>query len=134
VAAAAFGIVGLARGTRLARQGRVAAAVSLIGLTTVLISPISWPHHAIWVIPAIGVCVSSPTKLVRVVGWVSAGLLLLRLPLWGEYMPTPWIAFIVENAFVGVYIALFVAIQASGPQRRTEPRQETTREPTDKRQ
>jgi alpha-1,2-mannosyltransferase len=129
VSAAVFGVMGLVRGTQLARRGRIAAAVSLIGLTTVLVSPISWPHHAIWVIPAIGVCVSSSKTLVQAVGWASAVLLLLRLPLWGEYMPMPWIAFIVENAFVGIYIALFAALQTTGPQEATKPPQDSTTKP-----
>lgn len=128
-AAAVFGVLGLIRGVQLARHGRVAAGVSLIGMTTVLVSPISWPHHAIWVIPAIGVCVASPELLVRVIGWVSAGLLLLRLPLWGEYMPTDWSAFIVENAFVGIYIALFVAVQATGFQEPTGRPHDSAAEP-----
>lgn len=108
VAIAAGGLLGA---TRLARSGATLAAVALVGVTTVLISPISWPHHAIWTIPAIGACVSSTDRVVRVVGWASAVLLVLRFPLWGEYLITAdWLVAISENLHVVVYLALFLAL------------------------
>jgi alpha-1,2-mannosyltransferase len=38
---------------RLSRQDDLVAAVAVIGLGGVLISPVSWVHHAVWLLPAI---------------------------------------------------------------------------------
>lgn len=53
----ALGLVayGLWRATAAHRAGREIAAVALVGLTILLVSPISWQHHAVWVVPVLAV-------------------------------------------------------------------------------
>src|SRR5215470_10269159 len=48
LAVSAGGIVG---GAMLARTGRPVHGWTLVGVTTVLVSPISWDHHWVWVVP-----------------------------------------------------------------------------------
>jgi hypothetical protein len=65
VAAAMIGVVGLARARAAATRGHQVAGATIAGLTGVLVSPASWIHAAVWIIPAIGVLVSCPAKPVR---------------------------------------------------------------------
>lgn len=49
-------------------------AASLVGMATVLVSPISWPHHWIWLIPAIGSAIALAIRAFRTqhsgIGWL----------------------------------------------------------------
>ncbi|AVT37146.1 glycosyltransferase family 87 protein [Plantactinospora sp. BB1] len=56
VAAAAYG---LWRAARAARAGDELAGLTLTGLVAVLVSPITWTHHAYWFIPAVVVLVDA---------------------------------------------------------------------------
>jgi alpha-1,2-mannosyltransferase len=47
---AAGGLVG---GAMLSRTGRPVQGWTLVGITSVLVSPISWDHHWVWVVPAL---------------------------------------------------------------------------------
>ena len=46
-------VVGYRRVRTAVAAGDVLAAVTLTGLLGVLISPVSWPHHIVWVLPAV---------------------------------------------------------------------------------
>src|SRR5437870_3339831 len=48
----ALGCIGLWRATRAHRAGTEITAVALVGLTALVVSPISWQHHAVWIVPA----------------------------------------------------------------------------------
>ena len=50
--AAATMLVGYVVASRLARRGLLVASVSAVGIAGLLASPISWPHHWVWVVPA----------------------------------------------------------------------------------
>ncbi|MEQ4305550.1 glycosyltransferase family 87 protein [Plantactinospora sp. B6F1] len=56
VAVAAYG---LWRATRAARAGDELSGLTLTGLVAVLVSPITWTHHAYWFIPAVVVLVDT---------------------------------------------------------------------------
>jgi alpha-1,2-mannosyltransferase len=68
------------------RPGHRVFAVAIAGLTTCLVSPLSWTHHYVWILP-LAVAVARPglPRWVRCVGgfwvvWVSACLPLALLP------------------------------------------------------
>jgi alpha-1,2-mannosyltransferase len=46
------GAVGLVAARRLHQRGSVVPAIVVVALTGLLISPISWSHHWVWIIPA----------------------------------------------------------------------------------
>ena len=48
---AAAGLVG---GAMLSRTGRPVQGWTLVGITSVLVSPISWDHHWVWIVPVPG--------------------------------------------------------------------------------
>jgi alpha-1,2-mannosyltransferase len=50
LAVAAGGLIG---GAVLTRTGREVQGWTLVGITSVLVSPISWDHHWVWIIPAL---------------------------------------------------------------------------------
>jgi alpha-1,2-mannosyltransferase len=50
---------GLWRAARAARAGDALAGLTLAGLVGVLVSPITWPHHVYWFVPAIVVLVDA---------------------------------------------------------------------------
>jgi alpha-1,2-mannosyltransferase len=68
--AAGVAVLGLVRAVRVYRRGDDLAAVTLVGLTACLVSPISWVHHLYWVIPAV-VLLADVTAGTPVLGTVS---------------------------------------------------------------
>ena len=44
---------GVVAGAMLARTGRPVQGWTLVGITSVLVSPISWDHHWVWVVPVL---------------------------------------------------------------------------------
>jgi alpha-1,2-mannosyltransferase len=48
-----LGVVGLTVAAVLARRGDWLGAVALTGTTGLLVSPISWTHHWVWILPAL---------------------------------------------------------------------------------
>lgn len=60
--------VGMSFAVRLGNHGRLLAAATVVGLTSVLCSPVAWLHHAIWVIPALGVIAGDGRSRARVAG------------------------------------------------------------------
>jgi alpha-1,2-mannosyltransferase len=57
VLAGAVLVLGMWRAVRAYRRGDDVVAVTLTGLTACLVSPISWTHHFVWVVPAVVVLV-----------------------------------------------------------------------------
>ena len=56
-----------------------------MGLTGLLVSPVSWIHHAIWIVPATGVLLGSGRTRAQWGRWgVVFALFLLRTPQWVE--------------------------------------------------
>ncbi len=77
---------GLRQASRALRGGQSLLAVGITAAATVLVSPISWVHHLIWLvvwIPLVGWGAGASGRR----GWAAAGLWLLfvlNLPRWGE--------------------------------------------------
>ena len=71
------------------RLGHKAFGVALAGLTTCLVSPLSWTHHYVWILPfAVALFAPGLPRWVRYVGgfwvvWVCACLPLALLPYGG---------------------------------------------------
>lgn len=58
-------VLGLLWGSRAVRGGQLLEAAAITGLTSLLLSPISWQHHGVWVVPAIGALVGRPGSRLR---------------------------------------------------------------------
>jgi alpha-1,2-mannosyltransferase len=92
VLAGAVLVVGMWRAVRAYRRGDDLVAVTLVGLTSCLVSPITWTHHLYWVVPALvvllDVAAGSPGRRLRA-GAVRAGVLavVVTVPL---VLSVPW--------------------------------------------
>ena len=58
LAALAVGALGLVQAVRTERAGDHFTAVVLCGVTTVVVSPLSWNHHQLWIVLLAGVVMS----------------------------------------------------------------------------
>ena len=67
-----IGVAGLLLAARAARSGYEMTGILTCGLTGLLISPISWSHHWVWVAPALVVAADAAARL-RAPLWSSGG-------------------------------------------------------------
>ncbi len=67
-----IGVAGLLLAARAARSGHEMTGILMCGLTGLLISPISWSHHWVWVAPALVVAADAAARL-RAPLWSSGG-------------------------------------------------------------
>jgi alpha-1,2-mannosyltransferase len=81
-AAAIVSIVGLALAAWASRHGAEMAAILTCAITGLLVSPISWSHHWVWVAPALVVLADLATRAsaapaARRFGWAGVGVVLI---------------------------------------------------------
>ena len=75
VAAAATAVLGLACAAIIDRAGHRMAGLLACALTGLLISPISWDHHWVWIVPAVAVAAHYVARSVSAMTrWAIAGL------------------------------------------------------------
>ena len=65
-----FGVIGLAVAVVLARRGNWLAAATVTGTTGLLVSPISWAHHWVWILPALVLLVRAGKRIAAVIGYL----------------------------------------------------------------
>ncbi|NUR49685.1 MAG: DUF2029 domain-containing protein [Hamadaea sp.] len=102
---AVIGLAGLVIAARLARRGDWLAAVAATGVTGLLVSPISWAHHWVWVVPALAVLLRGG-RASRVAAAAAYAVFVLA-PMWwtphfggpGEYGWHGWVT-AVANCFL----------------------------------
>lgn len=85
-------------------------AVAIVGLVSVLVSPISWIHHLVWVVPAIAVIIGAGRDPKRVaVAFLVAALFVARLPYFGhDELKTGLVAAVLKDSYAFVSVALLV--------------------------
>jgi alpha-1,2-mannosyltransferase len=115
LAVAAFGLF---RAERATRAGDIVTALALTGLVAGLISPITWPHHLYWFVPALISVLAcaldrgprSPLWLLSLGGYVVSVLGVVSLIDWGvEAAPTDTpMLFLERNAFVLLSFVLLI--------------------------
>jgi alpha-1,2-mannosyltransferase len=78
-------VLGMSRAVRASRAGAEVAGVTIVGLISVAVSPVSWDHHAVWLIGALALLVADPARTRRVVTAVLlAGWFYTRIPWWSS--------------------------------------------------
>jgi len=118
VLALAVAAFGLFRAERATRAGDIVTALALTGLVGGLISPITWPHHLYWFVPAlisVFACAldrgpRSPLWLLLIGGYLVSLFGVVSLVNWGvEAVPTDtlWL-FLERNAFVLLSFVLLI--------------------------
>src|SRR5580692_8887014 len=129
--------LGLGAAAMLDRAGRSVAGWLTCELTQLLIFPISWDHHWIWVVPAMALFADTALRArgpARRAWWALAAVVAALFGAWGripvgEMYPLPGrLQPISANLFVLAGLALLaVAIGAAWQQRVTEHGQPVTR-------
>ncbi len=110
----AFAAIGLTTATILARRRDWLAATAVTGTTGLLVSPISWAHHWVWILPALVLLVRSGHRIAAALGY----LLFAVAPFWfTPHAAGPreygfhWLLTLVANCFLIAGLA-FLAYMA----------------------
>ena len=125
------GAFGLWRALQAHRNGNELAAITLVGLLTLLIAPIAWFATGVWVVPAIGLILADGRSRRRAL-WALLvfALFCARLPMLGEKVvrvwKTPVFGNILESAYVYVYSALLLWLPIRSQEPRDEMRAQTS--------
>jgi alpha-1,2-mannosyltransferase len=117
VAIAVVLVFGLWRAAAASIGGDELRGIAITGMVGVLVSPISWIHHLVWIIPALGVILGKGTNRKRVIAtFLIAAAFVARLPYVGndELHGTGLLAALLEDAYglvcLGVFLYLTDAI------------------------
>jgi alpha-1,2-mannosyltransferase len=84
-AALVTGILGLAAAALLHRAGHTFAGLTVCGLTALLVSPISWDHHWVWVVPGLAVLIDAAVRArswMRVAWLAGAAVIVVTFGAW----------------------------------------------------
>jgi alpha-1,2-mannosyltransferase len=103
--AAVLGCLGLAAAALLARSGRPTAGWVTCAVTGVLISPISWDNHWVWIVPLLAVLADTAVRArgaPRWAYWALAAALVAVFADWPYHWTGP-LAF-VPHGLVGFYV------------------------------
>jgi alpha-1,2-mannosyltransferase len=118
VLAAIVAVVGFRRAAAAHDANDELAAATLVGITALLISPVSWIHHGVWIVPASGIVLGDGRVTWRRVACVAlVCLFVLRLPDWTASGALPvgsWLRPVFENAYLWAYVALLVFLPIRG--------------------
>ena len=131
-------VVAMRRAVRAFRAGDELVGVTLTGLAAVLVSPISWSHHLVWVVPALVVLVdvaagapgpgTSPAsrwaprqrQAIAAGGALAVFAAFLSSVIWfferdqGEHHADGLVGLLGESAYVFVLVALVFLLPARG--------------------
>ncbi len=108
-------LLGLYRARRAAQAGDRLAAAALVGLTSLLVSPVSWMHSGVWLVPTLAALVGAGRRRGPVVAALGVWVVLLFL----VPHPTPAVAtgidawyvkYVLHESLVYVYLALLVLL------------------------
>jgi alpha-1,2-mannosyltransferase len=128
VVAAAVAVFGLRRAAVASRRGQESLGIALAALVGVLVSPVSWIHHLVWIVPVLAVLVGDATDRRRVTLAASIAMLFaLRLPYLGDTIPPAWhvgwIAALLRDSYglLCVYLLFALARLADVARPVTEP-------------
>jgi alpha-1,2-mannosyltransferase len=86
----------------------IMGGLALTGVLGCLISPVTWVHHCVWLLPAIVCCVSSLDRRKVYLGGAAYLLLTSRLTWVWEHPPRPPLAILGSNLYVWFGLALLV--------------------------
>lgn len=73
-----IGVLGLAVAARWAKRGDWLTAAAVTGVTGLLVSPVSWAHHWVWIVPALAVLIRNGDRAIAACGFVVFAL----APMW----------------------------------------------------
>jgi alpha-1,2-mannosyltransferase len=82
-------LLGLAAAVVLYNSGRSFAGLMACALTALLISPISWDHHWVWIAPGLAVIIDAAVRartiVARIAWWALAAAVLAAYGAWPDF-------------------------------------------------
>jgi alpha-1,2-mannosyltransferase len=116
-------VYGLGHAVRANRRGQELLGVSLTALVGILVSPVSWIHHLVWIVPVLAMLLDDGTNRRRVAITVSLSILFaLHLPYLGEGLPQGWTCAWLAGPLKDSYGLACLALLFSLPRLVTLPR------------
>jgi alpha-1,2-mannosyltransferase len=115
-------VFGLWRAAAASIGGDELRGIAITGMVGVLVSPISWIHHLVWIIPALGVILGKGTDRKRVIAtFLLAAAFVARVPYVGndELHGTGLLAALLEDTYGFVCLGVFVYLTDAIPLART---------------
>jgi len=120
VVSLAFAVIGLAVAVMLVRRADWLGATAVTGATGLLVSPISWAHHWVWILPALVWLIRGGHRIAAAAGY----LLFAVAPFWftphaagpDEY-GFHWLTTLVANCFLIAGLAFLGYMALAGSQR-----------------
>jgi alpha-1,2-mannosyltransferase len=92
--------------------GDVLGGLAVTGVAGCLISPVTWVHHYVWVLPAIIICIdrglTGPSRRLLCLGGAAYLLMTSHLTWLWERPPTPPLEVIGSNVYVWFGLALLI--------------------------
>ena len=122
----AFAVIGLTAAAVLVRRLDWLGATAVTGTTGLLVSPISWAHHWVWILPALVLLVRAGHRIAAAAGY----LLFAVAPFWfTPHAAGPreygfhWLLTLVANCFLiaGLAFLAYLAYTALAGTRRAVP-------------
>lgn len=115
-------VLGLYRAQLAYRARDRLAAAGLVGLTSLLVSPVSWMHSGIWLLPALAVLVGDGRRHRNVVAAIAVWIVLLAVvphpsPSGATGVEGWFVKYVAHEALVYLYVALLVFLPIGGPRR-----------------
>jgi alpha-1,2-mannosyltransferase len=116
-------VYGLRAAVTASRAGDELRAVAIIGLVSVLVSPISWIHHLVWVVPALAVIIGAGRNRAQVaLAFLVAALFVARLPYFGhDELKTGLVAAFLKDSYGLCCVALLVYLARRSHARAPNP-------------
>jgi alpha-1,2-mannosyltransferase len=112
-------VYGLRAAVAASASGDELRAVAITGLVSVLVSPISWIHHLVWIVPVLAVIIGAGRDPKRVaIAFLVAALFVARLPYFGhDELQTGLLAAVLKDSYTFVCVALLVYLARGIPAR-----------------
>ncbi|MCU1678804.1 MAG: hypothetical protein JWM93_3562 [Frankiales bacterium] len=112
-------VIGLRRAAHAYADGHVVLSVGLAGLTAALVSPVSWIHHFVWILPVIAGLVGSGRNVWRVRwAFVLALAFTLNIPYWGQGYVNGNGSYVIGRVVQESYLLLTLFVVTALPWRR----------------
>lgn len=104
--AVVVGLVGIGVGAILVRSGHQVEGWVLVGITSVLVSPISWDHHWVWIVAVLAMLGGLAANSRRGRFWIYAVLIVATSAVYGSW---PWTysgpeAFVPKRGLLGWFV------------------------------
>ena len=115
-------VVGLYRARLATKAGNRLAAAALVGITSLLVSPVSWMHSGVWLVPALAVLAGEGRNRRRLATAIAVWAVLLLLvphpsPSAATGLDGLYVRYVLHESLVYVYLAVLVMLPVGGPRR-----------------